>query len=151
MIMLQQIRIGKWLIEVDIDKTQEFYSKDKPICNCLYCENFVEACKNLKTAVSDVFTELGINPAKPAHLSEFPTDEESKRLYLGHYHLVGRVLEGELCTVTNFNAMNTFEIENFTVGFSEVLEFVPEGFPTPILQVSFEAKILWALKENPDD
>ena len=149
--MQQQIRIGKWLIEADTDKTREFYSKDIPVCNCLYCKNYVEACKNLRTSVSEVFTKLGINPAKPAHLSELPTEEESKRLYLGHYHLVGRVLEGELFTLTNFNEMNTYEIENFTVGFSEDLEFVPEEFPTPVLQLSIDAKIPWVLKENPDD
>ncbi|WP_268921691.1 hypothetical protein [Metabacillus sediminilitoris] len=27
-LMLQQIRIANWLLEVDIDKTREFYSKD---------------------------------------------------------------------------------------------------------------------------
>jgi hypothetical protein len=149
--MLQQIRIGKWLIEADIDKTREFYNKDISVCNCLYCKNYVEACKNLMTSGSDVFTKLGINPAKPAHLSEFPSEEARTRLYLGHYHLVGRVLEGELCTDTTFNEKNTIEIDNFTVGFSEDLEFVPVGFSNPVLQLSFDAKIPWVLKENPDD
>jgi len=149
--MLQHIRIGKWLIEADIDKTREFYSKDISVCNCLYCKNYVEACKNLRTSASDVFTKLGINPAKTAHLSELPTEEARTRLYLGHYHLVGRVLEGELCTDTNFNEKNTIEVTNFTVGFSEDLEFVPEEFPNPVLQLSFDAKIPWVLKENPDD
>ncbi|MGE7941868.1 hypothetical protein ACQKNB_07255 [Lysinibacillus xylanilyticus] len=149
--MLQQIRIGKWLLEADIDKTQEFYDKDITVCNCLYCKNYVEACKYLNTSVFDIFNKLGINSAKPTHLSESPTEKAGTRLYIGNYHLVGRVLEGELCTLTNFNDMNTFEIENFTVGFSEDLEFVPEGFPTPILQLSFDAYIPWVLKENPDD
>ncbi|WHY69617.1 hypothetical protein [Neobacillus sp. SuZ13] len=149
--MLQQFRIEKWLIEADIDKTREFYSKDIPVCNCLYCKNYVEACKKLRLSVSIVFTKLGINPAKPAHLSEFPAEEARTRLYLGHYHLVGRVLQGELCTDTNFNEKNTIEIDNFTVGFSDNLEFVPEGFPNHVLQLSFDASIPWVLKENPDD
>jgi len=149
--MLQQIRIGKWLIETDIEKTREFYKKDITVCTCLYCKNYVEACKYLKTSVLDVFTKLGINPTKPAHLSEFPTEEAGTRLYLGHYHLVGRVLEGELCTDTNFNEKNTIEVDNFTVGFSEDLEFVPEGFPNPVLQLSFEANIPWVQSENPDE
>ena len=149
--MLQQIRIGKWLLEVYIDKTREFYNKDTEVCNCLYCKNYVEAYKYLKTSVSDIFNKLGIHPAKPANLSEFPTEEAGTRLYIGNYHLVGRVLEGELCTFSNFNEMNTFEIENFTFGFSEDLEFVPEGFPPPVLQLSFNANIPWVLKENPDD
>lgn len=149
--MLQQIRIGKWLLEVYIDKTREFYNKDIDVCNCLYCKNYVEAHKYLKTSVSDIFNKLGIHPAKPANLSEFLTEEAGTRLYIGNYHLVGKVLEGELCTFSNFNEMNTFEIENFTFGFSEDLEFVPEGFSPPVLQLSFDANIPWVLKENPDD
>jgi len=35
MIMQQQIRIGKWLLEADINKTQKFYAKDIIVCNCL--------------------------------------------------------------------------------------------------------------------
>ncbi|MGE7771401.1 hypothetical protein ACQKMK_12775 [Viridibacillus arvi] len=151
---MQQIRIGKWLLEVDIDRTREFYNKDIEICNCLYCKNYVEASGYLKTSVSDVFNNFGIHPAKPAQLSEFPTEEAGTRLYVGDYHLVGRVLEGELCTSSNFKEMNTIEIENFVFGFSddsEDLEFVPEGFPAPVLQINFSANIPWILKVNPDD
>ncbi|MFJ5768741.1 hypothetical protein [Psychrobacillus sp. NPDC093180] len=148
---MQQIRIGKWLLEVDIDRTREFYNKDIEVCNCLYCKNYVETSKYLKASISDIFNNLGIHPAKPAHLLEFPTEKEGTRLYLGDYHLVGRVLEGELCTISNFKELNTMEIENFIVGFSEDLEFVPEGFPTPVLQFSFSASIPWILKVDPDD
>jgi hypothetical protein len=147
--MLHQIKIGKWLLEADIHKTREFYNKDITVCNCLYCKNYVEACKNLKSSVSDIFNKLGINPAVPAHLSELPSKEDGTRLYLGEYYLVGRVLDGELCTFNNFND-NTFEIENFTVGFSKDLEFVPEEFPTPSLELSFEAIIPWVLNESPE-
>ena len=149
--MLQQIIIGKWLVEVDLAMTQEFYSKDREMCNCLYCKNYVEASKVIKTSVSDIFNKLGIVPIKPAELSQFPAAEVRTRLYIGNYHFVGRVLEGELCTRSNFNEMNTFKVENFTFGFSKDLEFVPEGFPSPVLQLSFEANIPWVLKENPND
>ncbi|WP_088011329.1 hypothetical protein [Gottfriedia acidiceleris] len=149
--MLQQIRIGKWLIEVDIDRTREFYNKDMEVCNCLYCKNYLEAIMYFKTTVTDIFEKLGINPIKPAHLSQLPTEVKARRLYLGNYFFVGRVLEGELCTNSNFNKMNTIEIENFIFGFSEELEFLPEGLPNPILQISFEANIPWILKENPED
>ena len=149
--MLQRIGIEKWLVEVDRDKTEDFYNKDIEVCDCLYCKNYVEACKYLNTSVSDIFSKLGIQPTKPVHLSEFPTEKAGTRLYIGDYHLVGRLVEGELCTSSNFNEMNTFQIENFTFGFSEDLEFVPDGFPTPVIQLSFEATIPWVLTENPDD
>ncbi|PGZ92238.1 hypothetical protein [Bacillus sp. AFS029533] len=61
------------------------------------------------------------------------------------------MIEGELCTNSNFNKMNTIEIENFIFGFSEELEFLPEGLPDPVLQISFEAETPWILKEDPED
>ncbi|WP_409274703.1 hypothetical protein V1499_06335 [Neobacillus sp. SCS-31] len=148
--MLQKIKIEKWLLAADIHKKREFYNTDTTVCNCLYCKNYVEACKHLKTSVSDIFNKLGINPAIPAHLSEFPSEEDNTRLYLGEYYLVGRVLEGELCTFNNFND-NNIEIENFKIGFSRDLDFVPRGFPTPALKLGFEANIPWVLNENPED
>lgn len=149
--MLQQIRIEKWLLEIDPIKTREFYSKDMDVCNCLYCLNYVESTKLLKTPISDIFNELGILPEKPAHLSDFPSEEVGTRIYMGDYHFVGRVLEGELCTVSNFNEMNTIQVENFTLGFTEELVFVPEEFPSPVLQLSFESNMPWVLKENQED
>ncbi|MFF2875028.1 hypothetical protein ACFVR2_01770 [Gottfriedia sp. NPDC057991] len=149
--MLQQIRIGKWLIEVDIDRTREFYNKDIEVCNCLYCKNYLVATKFFNPTVNDIFEKLGINSVKPAHLSEFPTEVKARRLYLGNYYFVGRVLEGELCTNSNFNKTNTIEIENFIIGFSKELEFLPEALPIPVLQLSFKANIPWILEEDPED
>lgn len=149
--MLQKIRIEKWLIEIDIDRTREFYNKDMEFCNCLYCKNYLDATKFFKPTVNDVFEKFGINPVKPAHLSQFPSEIKSRHLYLGHYYFVGRVLEGELCSNSNYTRLNTIEIENFIYGFSEELEFLPEGLPDPVLQISFEANIPWVLKENPED
>lgn len=125
---MQQIKFGKWLLETDIEKTLEFYNKDLDVCSCLYCKNFVEAANQLTPNVSDVFAILGINPSKPAHLSYLHTDEADITSYLGNYHLIGRVLEGELCRNSNWNKENTIEMDNFTFGFSKEFEFVPKGF-----------------------
>lgn len=146
--MIQMIKIANWLIEVNVEKTQEFYNKDLDLCNCLYCNNFVAACKHFNASVLDLFRKLGINPAKPAHLSEFPINEDGNRKYLGQYHLVGRVVKGELCTFSNFKKSNTIEIENFKFGFSEDLEFVPKNFPSPVVQLDYDANIPWVLNNN---
>lgn len=146
---MQQIKFGKWLLETDIEKTLEFYNKDLDVCSCLYCKNFVEAANQLTPNVFHVFAKLGINPSKPAHLSYLHSDEADITSYLGNYHLIGRMLEGELCRNSNWNKENTIEMDNFTFGFSEELEFVPKGFPSPILELSFDAKIPWVLNEKP--
>lgn len=99
--MLQQIRIATWLLEVDIDKTREFYNKGINVCSCLECKKNVVACNHLDPSIAKLFNELGINPAMPAHLSQFPTEETMEKLYIGIYHLIGKVFEGELSTSSN--------------------------------------------------
>jgi len=84
--------------------------------------------------ISDIFNELSILLEKPAHLSDFSYEEVWTRIYMGDYHFVGRVLEGELCTVSNFNEMNTIHVENFTLSLTE-------GFPSLVLQSNFESSM----------
>ncbi|WP_183041179.1 hypothetical protein [Salipaludibacillus neizhouensis] len=65
------INLMKWMVEVDINKTKNFYSKDIEFCDCLYCENYMEASKHVDSSVLEIFVALGIAPSKPSHLSEF--------------------------------------------------------------------------------
>ena len=149
--MIQQIRIAKWLLEIDVDRTRDFYKTDIDICGCSDCTNFVEACEQLDKSAANLFNNLGINPAMPANLSSFPTEEPMIKYYIGNYHLVGKVLKGESHKLSNPNETNINEIKNYNFEFSNELEFVPEDFPTPILQLNFEAIIPWILEEDPDD
>lgn len=146
-----QIQMMKWLVDVDVERTKEFYKKDLELCHCLYCENYMEASKYLERSIIEVFTTLGIPPSKPSHLSEFGEQEDGLRLYNGSYHVVGKLVAGEHCTDTDWNETNTAKIGNFTYGFDQQLMFVPNGFPYPVLQLTFEARIPWVLSEKPED
>lgn len=122
---MKQIRMLKWLLEVDVVKTKEFYSKEIELCHCLYCENYMEAFRRFDSSITEVFTMLGINPSKPSHLSEFGEMEDGLRLYIGSYHLVGKLVEGEYCRDSEWNDTNTASIENLTFGFKKELLFAP--------------------------
>lgn len=148
---MDQINIMKWMLEVDLNKTKEFYSKDIEMCNCLYCKNFAEACKHIDPSIMKVFSALEINPAKPSHLSEFGELEDGLRFYIGSYHIMGKLVEGEYSTDSNWNDSNTTRIENFTFGFKEEALFVHDELQQPVLQLDFEARVPWKLTENPDD
>lgn len=138
---MQKLRIENWLLEVDLKKTSEFYRKDITICNCLYCQNYIKACTRLDSSILNIFNSLGINPTKPSQLSEFGPLDEGSYLYMGSYHIVGKLLEGPYCLSSDWNSTNTAQIQNFKIGFSKELLFVPEKFPNPILQMEFEAHI----------
>ncbi|WP_077620299.1 hypothetical protein [Bacillus sinesaloumensis] len=148
---MERIHLMKWLLDVDLTKTRDFYSKEIDLCNCLYCQNYYEACKHLESSVMDPFKTLGMNPLTPSHLSEFGEVEGGFRLYTGSYHIVGTIVDGELCTDSDWNDTNTATLENFTFGFKKELQFVHDEMPLPVLQMDFEARIPWLLDENPED
>jgi len=134
-VSMQEIKLAKWVLEVDMEQTREFYSKDFEICDCLNCTNFLASTKNLDASVVAVFKSLGIDPMKPGHLSDFSAMDEGMHEYMGSYHFVGKVLEGELCTKENWEASNTVQLKNFTIGFTDDLEFLPDDFPQPVVQL----------------
>ncbi|WP_019155215.1 hypothetical protein [Robertmurraya massiliosenegalensis] len=148
---MKQIHFMKWKLEVDIDKTKEIYGGEMELCHCLYCQNYMDACKHIDRELLGLFDMLGIDPAKPSHLSEFGEVEKGQRLYIGSYHLVARLMEGEYCTDSDWNKLNTAEMRNFTFAFEKELMFVPNGFPEPVVQLGFEARIPWVLREIPTD
>lgn len=133
--MKKQIKIAKWLLEVDIEKTREFYRKDIEMCTCLNCRNYVKATQTLNASMS-IFNSLGIDPAKPGQLSDFPAIEEGMHEYIGSYRIFGKVIDGELCSNENWNDNNTVQIENFTFGFSNGMEFL-QDFPQLVVQLEF--------------
>ncbi|HEK9101661.1 hypothetical protein KFD70_23185 [Bacillus pfraonensis] len=146
---MQPIKIGKWILDVDIEKTREFYQKEFDTCKCQDCRNYyILASNELKPAISDIFSLLGITPSKPAGLSAYPTENSEILLYMGHYHFVGKMLKGPLCTTSHFTEENTIELDGFCLGISEELLFVPEEFPEPILQLEFETKLSYVLHEK---
>lgn len=148
---MERIHLEKWLLEVDLKKTIEFYNKDMDLCHCLYCENFMEASKQNDPYINSVFTRLGIDPSKPVQLSEFGKTEEGLRYYMGSYHLVGELAEGSYCTDSEWNENNTAKIGSFTFGFNKEVVFVDDDFPQPRLQLDFEIQIPWVLDEEPED
>lgn len=146
--MLQKIKIGIWSLEVDIEKTSDFYRQYHDKCDCSFCNNYAEACKDLDKEVKKFFHTLGIDAAKPWNLSDFVTENKGVFEYIGSYYLTGRMLVGELVSTSNWQESNTFNIKNFTFAFSEDLEFVPEGLDNPILQLDAVSFMPWVLDEN---
>lgn len=140
-----QLRIEEWLLEIDADQTKSFYNKGFEVCDCAYCANFAAAAGQMSLKLLSLLTAMGINPAMPAELSEFPSEQKGFHRYVGFYHFTGEVLAGELSTLSSWSESNTLKIDNFTIGFSTDLLFVPDGFPSPVLQLEFETDIPWVL------
>jgi hypothetical protein len=95
----EQIKIGKWLLEVDREATQAAYINEQPIntCSCDYCENYFAACRAGQAhspATAALFQRLGITPEKEAEVYVFYCyPEKTHVFYRGFYHLVARIID----------------------------------------------------------
>jgi hypothetical protein len=157
--LLEKVRIGRWLLEIDRAWTREFYRKHRLItedCSCIYCRNYVIACKTFAKEVLDFFDSLGIIPDREAEVYECNENEDGTHFYGGFYHIVGQVLEGKDCgeqvdadSSSNLNDNDLIEIEGFNFEFTDRREMVPKDFPELIIQIEFYADILWVLNEKP--
>jgi hypothetical protein len=155
-VTVKKLKLGNWIIQVDVDRTRKFYEEFYKIteeCNCTYCLNYDMACPSYSDEIKQLFDELGIIPTKEAEVYHLHEIEPGKHLYGGFYHLVGIILEGKDCSQFVFERNRNQEFVNLTddfkYGFSNDNALVNEDFPKPIIQLEFEAIIPWVLEVNP--
>lgn len=148
---MKKIGIMNWLLEVDVEKTAEYYRKEIEICDCSYCQNFASTVLSLEDEQISFFKNLGIMPEKPVMLSHFPTEADNNHQYIGFYHVVGRILTGETCTMTNWQDHHTYTLDKFAFCLSKENNQVPESFLEPVFQLNFETEIPWILEESGED
>lgn len=137
---MRQMKIGSWIIEVDVNKTKEFYDNYHVItedCNCDYCANYFLACEQFPPKMKELFRSLGIDPRKEGEVTEYIKNKDGTHLYSAFYHLVGRIIEGG----------NDFVYgDGVEISFTEELDLVPVGFPKPTIQFEIQMEISWVLK-----
>jgi hypothetical protein len=86
----EQIKIGRWLIEVDREATQAAYLNEQPIsaCRCCYCQNYFAACLAQQAhspATLGLFQSLGITPEKEAEVYAHNANPEKTHAYYGGF------------------------------------------------------------------
>jgi hypothetical protein len=145
---MKELNIHNWTLEVNVKETYDQYKNAKwDLCDCTDCLNFFQAMKTISSELFDLFNSLGIIPSKCVHLSEFGPTENGLHLYMGCYHIVGRIKKGKPVDTNSWDEHNVAEIDNFSFVFSNDLIFVPGSMPSPVLQMDFSLEIPWVLKE----
>ncbi len=159
-----EVRLGPYVLDVDIQKTKLFYQKAKKVseeCGCQSCRNFENAVERLPDEAKCFFDFLGIDIAKPAEVYFCTVNADGLLDYGGFYHLCGRLLSGESAwviesrnkkaTVSQWDTSKTYPVsKNLHVSFQEDCSLVEEGFPEPVLQMDIEAYLPWVLEEPND-
>ncbi|MFJ7826640.1 hypothetical protein [Psychrobacillus sp. NPDC096623] len=150
---MDQIKVGSWDIEIDVNRTKEFYKNYHLItegCSCDFCANYVLACDIFSQDIMNIFNLLGIDPRKEGEVSEYMENEDGTHLYGGFYHVVGRIIKGPNLWVptkkgSEVSSPTFINYKGIEIGFSNDLVLVPEDFPTPVIQFEFQMNVPWLL------
>ena len=156
------IRFGNYTIDVDVERTRAFYARGdvkttSEQCTCAGCQNYDKAILKMPAAVTDFLESLGLDPRKPAEAFDVMGGlaEDGKVLYNGFYHLCGVRLQGEDAWVKTAKDMKHLDGDrmyavdgDFKVSFEEEVCLLHEAFPTPVLQMEFDARLPVALADG---
>ncbi len=152
-------RFGNYTLDVDVERTRAFYARGdvkttSQQCTCAGCQNYDKAILKMPAAVTDFLESLGLDPRKPAEAFDVMGGlaEDGKVLYNGFYHLCGVRLQGEDAWVKTAKDMKHLDGDrmyavdgDFKVSFEEEVCLLHEAFPTPVLQMEFDARLPVAL------
>ncbi|MBQ7911247.1 MAG: hypothetical protein IJ363_10750 [Clostridia bacterium] len=152
-------RFGNYTLDVDVERTRAFYARGdvkttSQQCTCAGCQNYDKAILKMPAAVTDFLESLGLDPRKPAEAFDVMGGlaEDGKVLYNGFYHLCGVRLRGEDAWVKTAKDMKHLDGDrmyavdgDFKVSFEEEICLLHEAFPTPVLQMEFDARLPVAL------
>ena len=154
---------GQYRIDVDVDRTREFYNNARYIsdgCECAGCRNYEKAVDSLPEEVLQFFDSLGIDMKKAAEVWAIMAENNRTVLYNGFYHFCGILLDNdtqaETCTedsnlkLSHWNHNKTYSLSkdyHITI-FDQCGYLLEEGFPSPVLEIEIEATIPWVLDEE---
>jgi hypothetical protein len=148
---MDQLKLGSWIIEVDVKKTKAYYDKQPLITedwDSVFEKNYVLACETLPQEVKDLFNSLGIDPRKQGEVNEYEEKEDGSHVYGGFYFIVGNIISGPNFWVnTEDGLMPNFEtINGIQIAFTDQLAMPPdEALPKPQLQLEFQLNVPWLL------
>lgn len=157
-------RFGNYTLDVDVERTRAFYARGdvkttSEQYTCAGCQNFDKAILKMPAAVTDFLESLGLDPRKPAEAFDVMgiLGEDGKVWYNGFYHLCGVRLQGEDAWVETAKDMKHLDgdrmyavDDDFKVSFEEAVCLLHEAFPTPVLQMEFDAHLPVALADGYD-
>ena len=149
-------QFSNFIIDVDVEKTREFYNTAPLItadCSCSGCRNYEKAVDSIPKEIASFFAQLGIDMKKSPDVHVHNPDVDGLVLYGGWYHLCGKLVSGESPWVSTGSGMHLDETklhavsEGFRVWFQRGCALLADTFPLPAIQLELYAYIPWVLDE----
>jgi len=149
--MIKQILITDWHLEVDYSKTKEYYTNQNvnEDCECLSCENYRLNCRFLSSELMEFYESLGVDPSKEGEFMEFGQNDEGNIVYMGFYHVVGRIIQGPDYVDDKWEKLNLLKIDNYEFAFSsKEIRCIRDDFPKPVIQLEFTTSHPWIIDKS---
>lgn len=150
---MDRVDLAEWTVFYDRKATRAFYKEHQLItddCDCAYCRNYSEALGELPKKLLDLLDRLGIDPRKEAEVYECMKHDDGRHLYGTSYHFVGTLILDEAYQDSLDDGYRRdgqyILFEDYSIRFNDDVVLVPDGFPSPVLQLEFQVTIPWKLK-----
>ncbi len=135
------------VVDVDVNKTREFYYSDDSVeidCTCGGCRNYIKYCKVMPLEVSSFFEKIGVASKKVCETYWFCQKNEGKAVFGGgFFHVCGRIIKR--CDEKEGIELAT-DFKVYVEGDKwEEVHLVEDGFPKPIVQIGMVFILPWLL------
>jgi hypothetical protein len=156
--MMKRYYIDNLEIEIDTDKTAEYYKNvniDSLLTCCSYCKNYYYGIRKVGISLLKFFNEFCIIPEMAANVSELQRINEKVHLYNPTYLVIGRILrspdEDYVSNEGNYETINLQElVGEVDISFKEEL-CLPPGVKLcsdPLLQIDIFCEVPWVIEES---
>lgn len=151
------IQFGNYLLDIDVEKTKEFYKTAETItqgCDCSGCCNYEKAKHKFPIEVLHFFDKIGVDITKAAEIIPYASENDKKSiLYGGFYHICGTLLSDTVLWNTtdsecfHLNEGKMYEVANgYKIGFRSECDLLEDNFPLPAIQMEISFTCPWVLE-----
>ena len=145
------VKYRKWILQPNRLETERLYNLvsfgGTQTCKCGQCREFLTIKDHLyPPEIKDIFMKLGIDINKEVELCDFG-DEKIGHIYSWWFHFVGKIIEGDDCSVALQAGGYTMDLlpinEFFKIGFTEIISLSFFENRDDLIQVELWADIPW--------
>ncbi|MBE7021110.1 MAG: hypothetical protein E7411_06740 [Ruminococcaceae bacterium] len=152
--------INQIVVDIDVEATRSYYTQVDRLndCSCSGCVNYRQYTKECNNKIKDFFSGIGIDDMNfiteitPLDVTCDAYEQDHCIDYMGFYHIKGEIIENKQSPLSQQECIiqdNWEKIdENFYVTIHNEISFLPDGFPTPCLQLGIFAHFPWVIEEE---
>ena len=151
--------INKIVVDIDVEATRDYYAQADRLndCSCSGCVNYRQYTKECNNKIKDFFSGIGIDDMNfiteiiPLYVSRDAYEQDDCIDYMGFYHIKGEIIKNKQSSLGQKEIIqDKWEKidEKFYVTIHNEIALLPNGFPTPCLQVGIFAHFPWVVDEE---